>query len=91
MTTTAPIPLNRLRGRSRPGRLASSARLATVSRPVYASIASGSANTIWCHDGVTPSDSPRVRALPEKSSAKPSTTSSSCVTRSSSGTAIPNV
>ena len=43
--TTVPIATNSERGRSTPGRRASSARFATVSSPVYASIASGSANS----------------------------------------------
>ena len=43
-TTTSPIAEKSERGSVRPGSRASSARLATVSSPVYASIASGSAN-----------------------------------------------
>ena len=42
-STTSPIAEKSERGSARPGSRASSARLATVSRPVYASIASGSA------------------------------------------------
>ncbi len=45
IVTTVPIAANSERGRSTPGRRASSARFATVSSPVYASIASGTANS----------------------------------------------
>ncbi len=76
----------RLRGRSRPGRRVSSARFATVSSPVYASIASGSAKAIECQVGVSPSEVPAVSASGEKSSARPSPTSSICVARSTSAT-----
>ena len=43
IVTTVAMPPNTERGRSTPGRRASAARLATVSRPVNASIASGRA------------------------------------------------
>ena len=46
MSTAPPIPTKRLRGSVRPGSRVSAARLATVSRPVKASIATGIANAI---------------------------------------------
>jgi len=63
--------------------------LATVSSPVYASIASGNAKMIWCQVGCVPIEIPRVSALPEKRNAKPSATSISWVERSSTATKIP--
>ena len=61
------MPAKRLFGSCTPGRRVSSARFATVSRPVYASIASGSANAISCHDGEMPSETPCVSALGDQS------------------------
>ena len=46
-------------------------------RPVQASIASGTAKAIWCQDGESPSDTPRVSASGDHRRARPSTTSSS--------------
>ena len=60
-TTTAPIPAKRLRGSVRPGSRVSAERFATVSRPVYASIASGSANASSSHAGSVPRSTPRTR------------------------------
>ena len=67
--TTSPIAEKRLRGSVRPGSRASSARLATVSSPVYASIASGSANARSSQVGETPRSVPCVSASGETSSA----------------------
>ena len=89
VTTTTPVSaLNRLLGRLTPGSRASSARFDTVSRPVYASIASGSANRIPCHDGELPRCTPCVSACAEKTSANPSATSISWMQRSSTGSRI---
>ena len=71
-TTTAPIAEKRLRGRSRPGSRVSPARFATVSRPVYARNASGTANVSWCQDGLVPRWRPCRSACGEKRKAKPS-------------------
>ncbi len=57
-TTAAPIPPKRLRGRFLPGSRASAARLATVSRPVYASIATGIANPMELQVGAVPRSTP---------------------------------
>ena len=89
--TTSPIAEKRLRGSVRPGSRASSARLATVSSPVYASIASGSANARSSQVGETPRSVPCVSASGETSSAAPSSTSRSCVARSSPATTRPAV
>ena len=61
-TTTSPIAEKSDRGSVRPGSVASSARFATVSRPVYASIASGSANarSLQSWPLAKPSPSPSV-------------------------------
>ena len=88
--TTVAIPPNTDRGRSTPGRRASSARLATVSRPVKASIASGTENARACHVGCDPRDVPWVSACGENTKMNPSTTSRSCVNRSSAGTTMPS-
>ena len=73
------MPAKRLLGSCTPGRRVSSARFATVSSPVYASIASGRAKTSSCHVGELPSETSCVSAPGDQSSARPSTTSSSCV------------
>ena len=57
-----------------PGRRVSSARFATVSSPVYASIASGIANASECQVGDVPREVPALSAPGEKRSAIPSTT-----------------
>ena len=54
MSTAPPIPTKRLRGSVRPGSRVSAARLATVSRPVKASIATGIANAIADQVGAVP-------------------------------------
>jgi hypothetical protein len=64
--TTVAIAPKTERGMSIPGRRASSARFATVSSPVNASIASGSANAIECHVGLVPSDKSCVSLSGEK-------------------------
>ena len=64
-------PTKSERGRSTPGRRASSARFATVSSPVKASIASGSAKASSCQVGCVPSDVPGVSACGEKTKHEP--------------------
>jgi hypothetical protein len=70
--TAAPIPAKRLRGRVRPGSRVSAARFATVSRPVYASMASGSENAIADQVGAVPRSRPRPSASLESRNEKPS-------------------
>ena len=89
--TTVPIARKSARGRSTPGRRASSARFATVSRPVNASIASGIANTSELTVGAVPSEVPFSTEPGETSSANPKAISTSWVSTSSAGTIVPSV
>ena len=64
------------------GSRASSARLETVSIPVYAIIATGIASRNWLHVGATPQWMFEASTCGLKISAKPSSTSRICVAKS---------
>ena len=64
------------------GSRASSARFDTVSTPVYASIATGIATARFAHVGAVPQWTLSTSTSGLKTSAKPSTTSSTCVPKS---------
>ena len=87
-STAAPRPTNRLRGMLLPGSRASWARLASVSRPVYASIATGSAKASECQVGATPGWAPCPRSDGENRKAKPSTIRITSVTNATTATTI---
>ena len=70
------------RGMSRGGSRASSDRFETVSIPVYAIMATGIARKNELHVGVTPQCTLSTRIVGLKMSAKPMTTSRSCVPKS---------
>ena len=88
MSTAPPIPTKRLRGSVRPGSRVSAARLATVSRPVKASIATGIANAIADQVGAVPRSVPFERLSAEKRIGKPSTIRSTWPTTASAAIAI---
>ena len=72
--TTRPIAEKSERGSVRPGSVASSARFATVSSPVYASMASGSANARSDHSWPPASSKPSPSVSGENTNASPIST-----------------
>ena len=74
-STTSPIAEKSERGSVRPGSRASSARFAAVSRPVYASIASGSAKARSPHSWPLAKPKPSRSVSGERRNAAPSSTS----------------
>ena len=70
------------------GSRTSSARLETVSTPVYASIATGIAIARFDHVGATPQWMLSTRISGLKTSTKPSATSSTCVAKSITASVI---